>query len=297
MRRGIILLAAALVAGSLLPSAAATTHQVDVRDSFFDPSVVVAEAGDTVTWTWQGSLGHNVTAHQGATFASPTQSTGSFSATFGGGTVLYRCTIHSSLDAQGRCNGMCGLVTDDATPPPSPTVNEPAAGATVRSPVRISGSAQQATRVLIFDGDVQRADVPVATDGGWAVQVTMSDGTHTIDAIAVNARDVRSDPTSISITVDATPPTVAIAEPSDLSVVTGELLVAGTASDERSLASVTVTVADAITGAEAASTTLPGTSEWSASFDVGPGFFAITATARDVAGNTRTTDPVRVLVL
>ena len=68
---------------------------MDVVDSDFDPSTINIARGATVTWTWRGGLGHNVTFEDGQG-SSTTQVTGMLDRTFGtAGTFRYRCTVHS----------------------------------------------------------------------------------------------------------------------------------------------------------------------------------------------------------
>ena len=74
------------------PSAVA----VSGRDFLFDPSNARLAVGGTVTWTWDGSVGHNVTFNTGT--SSATQSSGTFARTFSTtGSFAYRCTIHAQM--------------------------------------------------------------------------------------------------------------------------------------------------------------------------------------------------------
>jgi plastocyanin len=74
---------------------------VTVDDNFFDPTTQRVAAGGTVTWTWAGSVGHNVTFATGMN--SATQASGTFSRAFpAAGSFDYECTIHS---------GMIGTIT------------------------------------------------------------------------------------------------------------------------------------------------------------------------------------------
>lgn len=81
--------------------AAPSVASVTVRDNSFNPSSVRLAAGGTVTWTFSGALGHNVTFSSGS--SSSTQSSGTFQRAFpAAGSFNYRCTIHA---------GMSGTVT------------------------------------------------------------------------------------------------------------------------------------------------------------------------------------------
>ena len=76
---------------------AQTTHDVTVGNSFFSPSDLTIEVGDTVRWTnAAGGPLHDVTADD-FSFASVTASEFVFTRTFNSvEEVLYHCTVHSS---------------------------------------------------------------------------------------------------------------------------------------------------------------------------------------------------------
>jgi plastocyanin len=73
--------------------------QVTIRDNSFNPGSLDVAVGDTVTWTHDGSLGHNVTADD---FESGGLSGGDvFEFTFEeAGTVAYACTIHRGMTGE-----------------------------------------------------------------------------------------------------------------------------------------------------------------------------------------------------
>lgn len=83
------------------------TTSVSVRDNFFQPPNIVVSPGATVTWTWQGSLVHNVTWVASSLSDSPDQATGTFGATMpsSAGTHAYYCTFHGT-----PTSGMRGTV-------------------------------------------------------------------------------------------------------------------------------------------------------------------------------------------
>ena len=83
------------------------TNSVVIADQSFNPGAVIVPAGTTVTWQWNscadptGGYGacvaHNVTFDDGSNVASATQTTGTFSRTFGAvGTYKYHCSVHST---------------------------------------------------------------------------------------------------------------------------------------------------------------------------------------------------------
>lgn len=109
---------AALVAGLVLgcsddgtgPSCGSggTATAVSVCDRFFAPPSSPITAGATVTWTWRGQEGHNVTFEDPGLTNSATKTSGTHAQQFSdAGTFRYRCTIHSSNFS----SGMVGSVT------------------------------------------------------------------------------------------------------------------------------------------------------------------------------------------
>lgn len=83
-------------------SAAGTSVAVTMQNIAFSPNSIHAKVGDTVKWTNQDPVAHNVTYVSGPQFAS--------SSTFGNGgtysikltkagTIQYRCTIHPGMTA------------------------------------------------------------------------------------------------------------------------------------------------------------------------------------------------------
>lgn len=76
------------------------TTSVNVVDFDFDPPDIQVTGGATVTWTWTGAIGHNVTFASGTVSApSATQAAGTFQVTMptATGTYDYQCTIHPTL--------------------------------------------------------------------------------------------------------------------------------------------------------------------------------------------------------
>lgn len=82
------------------------TTSVTVADNVFQPAQDTVSAGQTVTWTWTGANGHNVT-FEALSDTSATMSSGTYQVSFPTpGTYRYRCTIHSGSFA----GGMIGTV-------------------------------------------------------------------------------------------------------------------------------------------------------------------------------------------
>ena len=95
------LAAVGLLAGCKSSTAAGTAHTltVSVRDNVFSPQVDSISAGDSVTFTWQGSQLHDLIFQDSTSIAnvSTPQASGSVKRGFAlSGIYKYRCTIHSS---------------------------------------------------------------------------------------------------------------------------------------------------------------------------------------------------------
>lgn len=108
-----LLLTLSLLGSPLL--AAAATHDISVRNTFFTPNNITIEVGDTVRWTNTSGL-HDVTADDNS-FASTTSSNFVFSRTFlSEGEVRYFCSVHSSAgqNINTNMNGRINVIA--ATP-------------------------------------------------------------------------------------------------------------------------------------------------------------------------------------
>ena len=102
----LLLVLPALLAAA--PSAGAAEHQVAVRDSFFQPADLEIAVGDTVTWTHQGLMAHNVVADDGSfSSGAPALPPWTFSRTFDApGDSPYFCEVHGNRGGI----GMTGIV-------------------------------------------------------------------------------------------------------------------------------------------------------------------------------------------
>ena len=81
------------------PAAGGGTVAVSMKNIQFSPTSVTAKVGQTIKWTNDDSVDHNVTAKSGATFTSSTFGQGktySYKATKAG-TISYVCTIHPGM--------------------------------------------------------------------------------------------------------------------------------------------------------------------------------------------------------
>ena len=76
------------------------TTSVTVDDNFFAPPDILVSPGATVTWTWRGNVGHNVTFADNQITGQSTQTTGTHQAVMptAVGTYTYQCTIHAGMN-------------------------------------------------------------------------------------------------------------------------------------------------------------------------------------------------------
>lgn len=151
-----------IVACVPLPSSAAGTLSISMRNGavtpdyqpIFDPRAPTPVIpGTTLTWTSADATAHTVTAYYGAAFASGSiAKTESFSALYSGGTVLYRCLYHASLDTRvspPACSGMCGAIHDASQDLSAPAVSiRTQSGFVFTGAVRIDGVASDNRAVM-----------------------------------------------------------------------------------------------------------------------------------------------------
>jgi plastocyanin len=79
-----------------------STVSVGIKDIKFEPEKITAKVGQKIVWTNNESIPHNVTATDGADFASDTLQNGD---TFDytptkAGTIKYVCTIHTGQNGE-----------------------------------------------------------------------------------------------------------------------------------------------------------------------------------------------------
>lgn len=106
LRHGLLVLAAAAVAGcadvepevlALADDVGSVTDDptITVTDNEFGPEELVVQAGTEVTWDWQGEAEHDVV---GPGFESPLQASGTFTHTFEeAGTYTFVCSPHGGM--------------------------------------------------------------------------------------------------------------------------------------------------------------------------------------------------------
>jgi hypothetical protein len=190
------------------------------------------------------------------------------------------------------------VVVDNFDGPPTVTVTSPAEGATVSGEVLVRASASDDVGVSRVAFSVDGSSIGTDTDGsdGWSASwntVTELDGTHTVTATATDTRG-QTQTDSNAVTVDNTPPIVAVTSPQAGATVSGTTPVEASASDNQAVASVQFFVDGSSIGTDTSAA-----DGWAVSWDttaVADGTHSLTATARDRAANATESAPVLVTV-
>lgn len=203
---------------SIAPPSGADVASIAVGNGFFSPKVLLADPGTTVEFGWMDGR-HRLVAYRTTSWDSGERATPStWRVGFDGGTVRYRCTLHSTLDTAGYCNGMCGILTDD----PNLDVREPtalilkprrgevvapipdvdAARVGIRIPVRIEGTAWDnvgvaAVAIRLWDNAgrsferLAECAACTAASVTWGVEVSLLPGSYIVEAAAADAANNR----------------------------------------------------------------------------------------------------------
>ncbi len=232
------------------------------------------------------SLGAPVTA-------SPYASSWDTTATTGGSHTLTAL----ATDAAGNTTTSTAVTVTVDNTPPTVAITAPANGADVGRTVNVTANASDNVSVasVLFQLDGVNLGAPVTASPytfSWNT-TTATGGTHTLTAVASDAAGNTTTSTAVTVTVDNTPPTVAITAPANGAYLAGTVSVSANASDNVSVASVQFQLDGANLGAPV--TTAPYTISWNTTTATGGGH-SLTAIATDAAGNTTTSTAVTVTV-
>jgi Domain of unknown function (DUF4082)/Bacterial Ig domain len=184
--------------------------------------------------------------------------------------------------------------------PPTVSMTAPANGATVAgASVTVSATASDNVAVIGVQFQLDGANLS-AEDTASPYSITWNttgaaNGAHTLSAIARDgAGNTATSSVSVTVNNDLTAPAVSMTAPADGSTVSGSAVtVSATASDNVGVVGVQFLVDGANAGAEV--TTAPYTMTWN-STSVANGTHALSARARDAAGNQTTSTAVSVTV-
>jgi hypothetical protein len=208
--------------------------------------------------------------------------------------------------------GCAGLVSGKSssgggTPPPDTTpptvsVTSPAAGSVLSGSVNLTATASDNVAVASVQFKVDNANVGAALAAApfsfTLDSTTLSNGNHVIAAVATDTSGNTATSANVSVKVDntvsdTTPPTVSITSPANAATVSGTVAVQATASDNVSVASVQFQLDGVNVGS--ADIAPPYAYSWDTT-KTSNGSHALTAIAKDGAGNTAKSSTVTVTV-
>ncbi|HMC67753.1 MAG TPA: Ig-like domain-containing protein, partial [Mycobacteriales bacterium] len=125
-------------------------------------------------------------------------------------------------------------VFNDKTPP-TVAITSPSSGAFVKGTITISASAFDnigvaGVRFFVDGGPIGVEDTSAPYTVAWNT-ASVADGSHTLTAVARDAAGNTTISAAVSVTVDKTPPTVALTSPSAGTALKGTITVSANASD------------------------------------------------------------------
>ena len=177
------------------------------------------------------------------------------------------------------------------------TMTSPTSGSTVSGTITASASVGVIGALTVagvqfqLDGaNLGAEDTTAPYSIAWNT-TTASNASHTLSAVARDSFGVRwtSDPVTVTVFNDTTPPAVSLSSPPSGFVLAGTWLVQANASDNVAVVGVQFTVDGANLGAE--DTTAPYSVSWNTT-TASNGSHTLTAVARDGAGNRTTSATV-----
>jgi hypothetical protein len=200
-------------------------------------------------------------------------------------------------DASGNTATSAGVTVTVDNLPPTVAITAPTGG-TVSGTTIVSANASDNVGVagvqFRLDGaNLGAEDTTSPYSVSWDT-TTASSGSHSLSAVARDARGNTTTSAAVTVTVsnDATPPSVSITAPASGSTVAGTTVVSANASDNVGVTGVQFFVDGVALGA--ADTTAPYTVSWDTT-TVAAGAHTVSAVASDGAGNTATASaPVTV---
>jgi hypothetical protein len=190
-------------------------------------------------------------------------------------------------------------VSNDTTAP-TISMTAPTGGTTVSGSVTVSANASDNVGVVGVQfkqgtTNIGTEDTTAPYSVSWNT-TALANGPYSLTAVARDAAGNTTTSGAVSVTVnnvDGTAPTVSISAPANNATVQGSVTVSATASDNVGVVGVQFRLDGTNLGAEA--TTSPYSVSWNTT-TVTNGTHALTAVARDAAGNTTTSTTVTVTV-
>ena len=190
-------------------------------------------------------------------------------------------------------------VANGDTTPPSVTLTSPLNGAFVGSNgTTLSATASDTNGILkvefLVDGVIVGTDTASPYSMFWSTASVVAGTTHTIRARAYDKYNNVSTSALVTVTVEKTPPTVALTSPLPGAVLAGAVTLSATASDASGISKVEFYANGVLKGTSFAAAS-PYTFNWNTTL-VPNGTYSLTAKAYDKAGNTTVSATVSVTV-
>src|SRR5438309_6759341 len=181
------------------------------------------------------------------------------------------------------------------------TVTSPASGSTVSGTVPVTASVTSVGALTVrgvqfrLDGSNLGAEDTTAPYSVPWDTTTAGNGSHTLTAVARDSLGVlwTSDPVTVTVFNDTTPPAVSITSPASGTIVAGTISVTASASDNVRVVGVQFLLDGLNAGAEV--TAAPYSASWNTT-TASNGSHSLTAVARDAAGNRATSVAAAVTV-
>ena len=194
--------------------------------------------------------------------------------------------VASNSAAQTATSATVSITVNNSSAP-TISITSPASGATVSGTVAVSTSVSSNTTSVQFkvDGANSGAAVTTAPFGFSLNTTTLSNGSHSLSAVATNSANQTATSATVSITVNnanTTPPTVSISSPTSGATVSGTVNVAATATDKTGITKVEFYLDSAL---QIADTSSPYAWSWNTVSSTN-GSHTVMAKAYDVAGKT-----------
>jgi hypothetical protein len=191
-------------------------------------------------------------------------------------------------------------VNNADTTPPSVSITSPASGATVSGAITVTANASDSVALASVQFQVDASNFgALETSAPYSASLntgTLTNGKHSLTAVAIDTAGNKATSSAVSITVnnaDTTPPSVSITSPASGATVSGTIVVTANASDSVAVASVQFQVDGSNFGV------LDTSAPYSASLSTGTltnGKHSLTAVAIDTAGNKATSSAVSITV-
>ncbi len=191
-------------------------------------------------------------------------------------------------------------VSNTSTTPLSVSITSPANGATESGTITVAATATDSVAITsvqfqVDGGNLGAADT-VAPYTQTLSTTTLTNGKHSLTAIATDSSGNRATSAAVSITVSntsTTPLSVSITSPANGATVSGTVTVSATATDSLTVVSVQFLLDGADLGSKV--TSAPYSVQWNTT-SASSGAHTLMAQAVDTAGNSATSGPVSVTI-